>query len=165
MVRRQMGFPGGSVVKNVSAKQEMRVWPLGREDPLKEEMATHSGILAWEVPWTEEPVGYSPWGCKESDATWQLDNTNQVSTWKDVHHSQESVSPLCCRSVGKVLVSFHHHLDHSNSHYFRPVGWERSLFFNNRVDLGTIGQKGKKRKIITTSGVELAEEDRWKIAL
>ena len=79
-------------------------------------MATHSSILAQEVPWTEEPVGYSPWDRKELDTTWRLNN-NQVITWKDVHHSQGSVLPLYCRSVGKVLVSFHHHLDHSNSHY------------------------------------------------
>ena len=37
--------------------QEMRVQPLGQEDPLEEEMAIHSGILAWEIPWTEEPGG------------------------------------------------------------------------------------------------------------
>ena len=37
--------------------QEMRVRPLGREDPLKVEMATHSNILAWKIPWTEEPGG------------------------------------------------------------------------------------------------------------
>ena len=42
---------------------------LGREDPLEKEMATHSSILAWEIPWTEELVGYSPWGSKESDMT------------------------------------------------------------------------------------------------
>ena len=35
-------------------------------------MATHSSILAWRIPWTEEPGGYSPWGCKESDTTEQL---------------------------------------------------------------------------------------------
>ena len=35
------------------------------------EMATHSSILAWEIPWTEEPGGYSLWGCKELDTTWQ----------------------------------------------------------------------------------------------
>ena len=35
---------------------------LGREDALEKDMATHSGILAWRIPWTEEPVGYSPWG-------------------------------------------------------------------------------------------------------
>ena len=38
---------------------------LGREDPLEKEMATHSSILAWEIPWTEELVGYSPWGFHE----------------------------------------------------------------------------------------------------
>ena len=43
----------------------MRVQSLGWEDPLEEEMATHSSILAWKIPWTEEPG--SPWSCKESD--------------------------------------------------------------------------------------------------
>ena len=46
----------------------MRVRSLGREDPLEEEMATHSSILAWKIPWTEEP-GYSLWSRKESDMT------------------------------------------------------------------------------------------------
>ena len=50
-----MGFPGCSVVKNLPAKQETRVQSLGREDPLAKEMATHSSIFAWEIPWTEEP--------------------------------------------------------------------------------------------------------------
>ena len=45
-----LGFPGGSVVKNPSAKQEMWVQSLGWEDPLEKEMATHSTILAWEIP-------------------------------------------------------------------------------------------------------------------
>ena len=35
--------------------QEMRVWSLGQEDPLEEELATHSSIVAWKTPWTEEP--------------------------------------------------------------------------------------------------------------
>ena len=47
--------------------QEMQVWSLGREYPLEEEMATHASILAWEIPWTEEPGGFSSQGCKESD--------------------------------------------------------------------------------------------------
>ena len=53
-----LGFPGGSVVKNSPAMQEMQetwVWSLGREDPLEEEMATYSSILARKIPWTEEP--------------------------------------------------------------------------------------------------------------
>ena len=47
--------------------QEMQLWSLGWEDPLEEEMATHSSIIAGRVPWTEEPGSYSPWGHKESD--------------------------------------------------------------------------------------------------
>ena len=47
--------PGGSAVKNLPAMQETQVRFLDWEDPLKKEMATHSSILAWEIPWTEEP--------------------------------------------------------------------------------------------------------------
>ena len=50
-----MNFPGRSVVKNLSAKQETRVQSLGREDLLEKEMETHSSTLAWKIPWTEEP--------------------------------------------------------------------------------------------------------------
>ena len=53
------GFPGGSAVKNPPAMQEMLVPSLGWEDPLEKEMATHSSILAWEIPWTEDPDGLS----------------------------------------------------------------------------------------------------------
>ena len=52
-----MGFPDGSVVKNPPAMQETQVQSLGQEDPLEKEMATHFSILAWEIPWTEEPGG------------------------------------------------------------------------------------------------------------
>ena len=44
-------------VKNQPAEQETLVQSLGREDPLEEDMATHSSIIAWRVPWTEEPGG------------------------------------------------------------------------------------------------------------
>ena len=50
-----MGFPGGSVVKIPSARQETRVGSLGEEDPLKDGMATHSSIPTWRIPWTEKP--------------------------------------------------------------------------------------------------------------
>ena len=49
--------------------QEGQVQPLGREDPLEEELATHSSILTWEIPWTEEPGGLQSMGYKESDMT------------------------------------------------------------------------------------------------
>ena len=47
----------------------MQVRSLGQEDPLEEEMATHSSILAWRTPWTEKLVVYSPWGHKMLDTT------------------------------------------------------------------------------------------------
>ena len=53
------------MVKNLPAMQETQVRSLSQEDPLEKEMANNSSILAWRIPWTEELVGYSPWGCKE----------------------------------------------------------------------------------------------------
>ena len=53
------------MVKNLPAKQEMQetwVRSLGREDPLEEEMATPSSVLAWRIPWTEEPGGLQSMG-------------------------------------------------------------------------------------------------------
>ena len=59
------GFPGGSVVKNPWAKQEIRVRSLGQEEPPEKEMTIHPSTLAWESPWTRaSQVGSSPWGCK-----------------------------------------------------------------------------------------------------
>jgi len=45
------------MIKNLSAEQEMWVCSLSREDPLEKGMATHSSVLAWRIPWTEEPGG------------------------------------------------------------------------------------------------------------
>ena len=56
-------------VKSLPAMWETQVQSLGWEDPLEKEMATHLSILAWRISWTEEPVGYSPWGHRESDMT------------------------------------------------------------------------------------------------
>ena len=63
-------FVGASLVahlvKNLPAMQEVQVPPLGREVPLEEEMATHSRILAWRIPWAEGPGGLQPMGSKMS---------------------------------------------------------------------------------------------------
>ena len=56
------------MVKRLSTMWETRVRPLGQEDPLGKEMGIHSSILAWRIPWTEEPGGLQR-GCKESDTT------------------------------------------------------------------------------------------------
>ena len=62
-------FPGGSDCKEPPAMWETWVWSLGQEDPLEKGMATHSSILAWRIPWSEEPdyrlTGYRTWGHKE----------------------------------------------------------------------------------------------------
>ena len=59
-------------VKNPPAMQETWVGSLGLEDPLEEGMATHSSILAWRIPWTEEPSRLQPRGCIKSDMTERL---------------------------------------------------------------------------------------------
>ena len=52
-----VGFPGGSAIKNPPAMWETQVRSLGWEDPLEEEMATHSSVLAWRILWTGESGG------------------------------------------------------------------------------------------------------------
>ena len=59
-------------MQGMQETQEMQVSSLGQGDPLEKEMATHSGILAWKVPWTRSLVGYNSWGHKEWDTTEQL---------------------------------------------------------------------------------------------
>ena len=59
-------FPDGSVVKNLPAMQETRVLSLGQENLLEKKMATHSSILAWEIPWTEESGGLHFLGSQKS---------------------------------------------------------------------------------------------------
>ena len=57
-----MGLPGGSEVTNPPVMQEMWVRSLDWEDPMEEGVATHSSILAWRIPWTEEPGGLQSMG-------------------------------------------------------------------------------------------------------
>ena len=57
------------MIKNPPAKQETQAQSLGQEDPLEKERATHSIILAWEIPWTEKPDGLQSIGSQESDTT------------------------------------------------------------------------------------------------
>ena len=59
-------------LKRLPAMWETWVRSLGPEDPLEEKMATHSSILAWRIPWTEELGGLQSTGCKESDTTERL---------------------------------------------------------------------------------------------
>ena len=56
-------------VKNLPAMQEIQVQFLGQEDPMEKEMATHSSILAWRIPWTEKPSRLQSMGSQESNMT------------------------------------------------------------------------------------------------
>ena len=60
------------MVKNLPAMWETQVLSLGQKDPLEKGVATHSSILAWRIPWTEEPIGLQTMGFKESDTTGRL---------------------------------------------------------------------------------------------
>ena len=64
-----IGLPWWPSGKNLPVMQEMQVRFLGWEDPLEKEMATHSSILAWGTPWTEEPGGLQPMESQELDTT------------------------------------------------------------------------------------------------
>ena len=55
------------MVKNLPAMQETRIQSLGQEDPLEQGLAIHFSILAWRIPWTEEPGGLQSMGLQESD--------------------------------------------------------------------------------------------------
>ena len=61
-------------VKNPPPKQEMQLRSLGQEDPLEKKMATHSRILTWKIPWTEEPGGLQSMQSQESDMTERLNH-------------------------------------------------------------------------------------------
>ena len=85
------GLPCGSVEKNPPAMQEMQVWYLGLKYTLEEGMATHSSILAWRIPWTEEPCGQ---GCKESDTTEATEHTHMQTVRSNQWHEADSENGL-----------------------------------------------------------------------
>ncbi len=61
-----LGSLVAQIVKNLPATQETQIRSLGQKDPLEKEMATHSSILAWEIPWTEEPGGLQSMGSQRA---------------------------------------------------------------------------------------------------
>ena len=80
--------------------QETQVSSLGHEDGLEKGVATHSSILAWRIPWTEEPGGgYSPQGGKEPDTTERLKNTTNNSVIPNIGWA-EKCHPAICLILG-----------------------------------------------------------------
>ena len=94
------------MVNRLSAMLETRVRSLAQKYPLEQEMATHSGILAWKIPWTEELGRVHPWGRKESDRTERLSYILQSkynmsctvfkSTIEFMKHTHDAVKPHHC---------------------------------------------------------------------
>ena len=68
------------MVKNLPARQETWVWSLGWEDPLEEGMATHSSILAYRIPWTEEPGGLQAMGLQRVRQDWATKDSTEYIT-------------------------------------------------------------------------------------
>ena len=108
-----VGFPGGSVVKNLPAMQEMQVWPLDGEDPLEKERLTYSSILAWKIPSTEEygglPLGHKKVGhnldTKTTAATYDKEGRCVIWAWcrgsrdwlnRDRQRPRESLPWVAC---------------------------------------------------------------------
>ena len=79
-----MSFPGGSVVKNLLLSKQKTWVPLGGEDPLEKEMATHSSILAWKTPWTEEPGGLQ-WCLKRVGHDSATKQQQQIYVYRHTH--------------------------------------------------------------------------------
>ena len=71
------------------------VHSLGLEDPMEESMATHSYILAWRIPWTEEPGGLQPMGLQESDMTEVTDALNGANPVMHLYWRLHLVCPQC----------------------------------------------------------------------
>ena len=70
------GFLVAQLVKNPLAMQEPWVWSLGWEDPLEKVLATHSTVLAWRIPWTEEPGGLQSMGSQRVRHDWVTEHTH-----------------------------------------------------------------------------------------
>ena len=77
----ERGFPGGSVIKNLPAKQETWVQSSDQGDHLEKEETTHSNILAWEIPWTEEPGGLQSIGLQRVGHDWWNNNKWRKRRW------------------------------------------------------------------------------------
>ena len=83
------------MVKCLPTMQETRVLSLGREDPLEKEMATHSSILAWKIPWTEEPCGLQSVGSQS-----QTGLSNFTFTFFQESLSEDRKLPGNVRCIG-----------------------------------------------------------------
>jgi len=111
----------GSVAKNPPANAGDTVLFLGQEDPLEEEMATHSSILAWRIPWTEKPGGPQSMGLQRVKHDW--------AHMQEISSSQQNDFPQTLSEWSMAEAECHCYCS-----YFK---WEFLLCWSNREMLGT----------------------------
>ena len=92
------------MVKNLPAMRKTWLWSLGWEDPLENTMATHFSILAWRIPWTEEPGGLQSMGYQRVGHNWA---TKQIMT-EDSWALRAAFASVCCKTARHVASRKHH---------------------------------------------------------
>ena len=97
----EIGLQVVLLVKNPRASAETQVWSLGQEDPLEEEMATHSSIIAWKIPWAEEPEGQESMGLQRVGCNWASEHEYMMvlSSWLEFQLFEEKKQRLTYRSI------------------------------------------------------------------
>ena len=107
--------------------QETWLWSLDQEDPLEKEMATHSSILAWEIPWTEEPGGLQSMVCQESDTTeWLTISLLHFKLFKG------NTVPLLLTDITEMLlipIKRNNILSHIGSKRNQTCNWNDQLYY------------------------------------
>ena len=129
------GFPGGSEVKASAAMRETWVQSLGREDLLEKEMATHSSVLAWRIPWMEEPGGLQSMGSQRVGHDWATSLT---------HSAKEEASPTNtnCLESEKIKTKTQPSKPRMTGKGPRAIFWGRSGCFTSWQGSGHLGYIG-----------------------
>ena len=99
--------------------QGMWVWSLGLEDPLEEEVATHCGILAWRIPWTEEPGAWQSTGFQRVGHDWAA-NAQRIYSQRVT--SSEGCTPACVKGIAENLLT-------SDTFQERSQNWGQRISF------------------------------------
>ena len=132
------------MVKNLPAMQEAQVWSLGQEDPLEKGMATHSSVLAWRIPWTEEPGRLQSMGLQRVGHSWE---TNTY--WWHFSHSflqKNILTPLCARHCPQYLQDMNKTMSQPSGS-LQPKGKINNKQTNKGMSAGEQKNKAEKRDI------------------
>ena len=101
-------FPGGSKVKASACNAGTRVRSLSREDPLEKEMATHSSILTWRIPWREDPGRLQSMGSQRVGQDWATSLTHSLGVWTVYLYFFQACQEIviCIRSERVICIRF-----------------------------------------------------------